>query len=270
MFLEPRFEKVICCSSCAQGSSKYMRFMIICVLVSGLRSDRYRLHQNTQKKVKKDKWIMSKQAMENYIDVLAPRILAVWDIDKEPEWCEGHIILQEDLSPTPHDKVQAWLTSAASGQQNRLSHGMLSEEEASSFNMFHVSEHENRVHKKFKTAPNSLQPRKQSHTSTNNLFEKIHSKKGTAASTSLILRDVENSTQNTFHLPYLQENDTFSQDIFVSPGQGTYDDLTHTKCTAHESQELSQDEEVIPNKKQTNMKKKDIKIHNKREFVTGF
>jgi len=244
--------------------------MIICVFVSGLRSDRYKLPQNTQKKVKKDKWMMSKQAMENYIDVLAPRILAVWDIDKEPEWCEGHIILQEDLSPTSHDKVQAWLTRAVSGKQNRLSHEMLCEEEASSFNMFHVSEHENRVFKKFKTAPNSLQPREQSHTPTNNLFEKIRSKKGTAASTSLILRDVESSTQNIFHLPDLQENDTFSQDIFVSPGQDTCDDLTHTKCTVHQSQELSQDEEVILNKKHRNMKKKDIKIHNKSAFVTGF
>jgi len=246
-----------------------MRLMIIYVPVSGLRSDRYRLHQNTEK-VKKGKWMMSKQAMENYIDVLAPRILAVWDIDEEPEWCEGQTTLQKDLSPTSHDKVQAWLTSAVSKEQNRLSHEMLCEEEASSFNMFHVSEHENRVYKKFKTALNSLQPRKHSHTPTNNLFEKIHSKKGTAASTPLILRHVESSTQNTFHIADLQENDIFSQDIFVSPGQDTRDDLTHTKCTVHQSQELSQDEEVILNKKHRNMKKKDIKIHKKSAFVTGF
>jgi len=245
-----------------------MRFMIIYVLVSGLRSDRYKLHQNTGKKVKKDKWMMSKQAMENYVDVLAPRILAVWDIDEEPEWCEGQTILQEDLSPTSHDKVQAWLTSAVSEDQNRLSHEMLCEE-ASRFNMFHVSEHKNRVYKKFKTKLNSLQPRKQSHT-PNNLFEKIHSKRGNAASTPLIQRDVGSSTQNTFHIPDLQENDTFSQDIFVSPGQDTCDDLTHTKCIVHQSQELSQDGELILNQKHRNMKKKDIKIHNKNAFVTGF
>jgi len=247
-----------------------MRFMIIYVLVSGLRSDRYKLHQNTKKKVKKDKWMMSKQAMENYVDVLAPRILAVWDVDGEPEWCEGQTILQEDLSPTSHDKVQAWLTSASNEQQNRLSHEMLCEEEASSFNMFQVSEHENRVYKKFKTEVNSLQPRKQSHTPTNNLFEKIHYKKGTAASTPLILRDVDSSTQNTFHIPDLQENDTFSQDIFVSPGQDTCDDLTHMQCTVHQSQELSQDGEMILNQKHGNMKKKDITFHNKNAFVTGF
>lgn len=239
------------------------------MLVSGLRSDRYKLHQNRGKKVKKDKW-MSKQAMENYVDVLAPRILAVWDIDEEPEWCEGQTILQEDLSVTSRDKVQAWLTNAVSEKQNRLSHEMLCEEEASSFNMFHVSEHKNRVYKTFKTKPNSLQPRKQSHTPTNNLFEKIHSKKGIAASTPLILRDVGSSTQNTFHIPDLQENDTFSQDIFVSPGQNTCDDLTHMKCTVHQSQELSQDGEMILNQKHRHMKKKYIKIHNKNAFVTGF
>lgn len=213
---------------------------------------------------------MSKQAMENYVDVLAPRILSVWDIDEEPEWCEGQTILQEELSPTSHDKVQAWLTSAVREEQNRLSHEMLREEEASSFNMFHVSEHENRVYKKFKTKLNSLQPRKQSHTPTNNLFENIHSKKGTAASTPLILRGVESSTQNTFHIPDLQENDTFSQDIFVSPGQDTCDDLTHKKHTVHQSQGLSQDGGTILNQKHRNMKKKDIKIHNKSAFVTGF
>lgn len=244
--------------------------MIIYVLISGLRSDQYKLHQNKRKKVKKGMWMMSKQAIGNYVDVLAPRILAVWDIDEEPEWCEGQTVLQEDLSPTSHDKVQAWLTSAASEEQNRLSQETLCEEEASSFNMFHVSEHENRVYKKFKTEPNSLQPRKQSHTPTHNLFEKIHSKKGIAASTPLILRDVKSSTQNNFHIPHLQENDTFSQDIFVSPGQDTCDDLTHTKCTVRQSQELSQDGEMILNQRQRNMKKKDIKIHNKNAFVTGF
>jgi hypothetical protein len=224
--------------------------MIIYVLVSGFRSDRYKLHQNTKKKVKKDKWMMSKQAMENYVDVLAPRILAVWDIDKEPEWCDRQTILQEDLSPTSHDKVQAWLTSAASEEQNRLSHEMLCEEEASSFNMFHVSEHENRVYKKFK---------------------KIHSKKGTAAaSTPLILRDVESPIQNTFHIPDLQENDTVSQDIFVSPGQDTCDDLTYMKCTVQQSEDLSQDGKMILNQKHRNMKKRDIKIHTKSAFVTGF
>lgn len=247
-----------------------MRFVIICVLVSGFRSDQYKLHKNTGKNIKKDKWMMSKQAMENYVDVLAPRILAVWDIDEEPEWCEGQTILEEDLSPTSHDKVQAWLTSAASEQQNRLSHEMLCDKEASSFNMSHASQHENRVYKKFKTEPKTLQPRKQCHTPTNNLFGKIHSRKGTAASTPLILRDVEGSTQNTFHIPDLQENDTFSQDIFMSLGQDTCDDLIHTKYTVHQSRELSQDEEVILNQKHRNVKKKDIKIRNKSAFVTGF
>jgi hypothetical protein len=248
-----------------------MRFMISYVVVSGLWSGPYKFRQNTEKKTEKDKWVMSKQEMESYVDIVAPRILAVWNIDEEPEWCEGQTILQEDLSPTSHDKVQAWLTSAVSEKHNRPSYERLCEEESSSFNMFHVSEHENRVNKKFKTTLNALQPRKQSHTPTYNLFEKIHSKKETAASTPLILRDVEGSTQNTFHIPDLQENDTFMQDIFVSQSQDTCDDLTHMTHTIHQSQELSQDEDcMILNQKHRNMKKKGIKFHNKSAFVTGF
>jgi hypothetical protein len=239
------------------------------VLVSGLTSSQYNLHQNTEK-VKKDKWMMSKQAMESYADVLAPRILAVWDIDKEPEWCKGQTILQENLSPTSHDKVQAWLTSATSEQQNRLSHERLCEEQPSSFNMFHVSEHKNRAYKKFKTALNSQQPRRQSHTPSNNFFERIHSKKETAASTPLILRDVDSSAQNTFHIPDLKENDTLSQDIFLSLGQDACDDLTHMTHSIHQIQELSHDEEMTLNPKRENMKKNYVKIHNKSEFVTGF
>jgi hypothetical protein len=42
------------------------------------------------------------------------------------------------------------------------------------------------------------------------------------------------------------------------------------KSTVHQSQELSQDGEMILNQKHRNMKKKDIKIHNKNAFVTGF
>jgi hypothetical protein len=239
--------------------------------VSGLWSGRYKLHQAREKKIKKDKWMMSKQAMESYVDVLAPRILAVWNIEEEPEWCEGQTILQEDLPPTSHDKVQAWLTRVENEKQNRPLHKRLGEEEASSFNMFHVSEHKNAAYKKFKTALNTPQPRKQSHTPTNNLFENIHSKKQTATSTPLILRVVEGSTQNASHIPDLQENDTFHQDIFVSQSQDTCDGVTHMTHTIHQSQELSQDEEcMILSQRNRNTKKKDIKIHNKNAYVTGF
>lgn len=213
--------------------------------------------------------MMSKQAMENNVDVLAPRILAVWNIEEEPEWCEQQTILQEDLSPTSHDKVQAWLTSVENEKQNRLSHERLCEEEASSFNKFHVSEHENGAYKKFKTVLNTPQPRKQSHTPTNNLFDNINSKKQTATSTPLILRDVEGSTPYTSHIPDLQENDTFYQDIFMS--QDTCGGLTHMTHTTHQSQELSQDEEgMILSQKNRNTKKKDTKVYNKNAFVTGF
>lgn len=238
--------------------------------VSGLCFGQYKLHQDKEKKIKKDKWMMSKQAMESYIDVLAPRILSVWNIEEEPEWCEGQAVFHGDVSPTSHDKVQAWLTSVENEKQNTPSDKKLCEEEASSFNMLHVSQYKTGAFKKFKTALNTPQLRKQSHISTDNLFENIHSKKVIATSTPLILRDVQASMQNAADKPGLKKNDTFSQDIFVTQSLDTYDGLTHMPHRIHQSPELSQDEDCTILSQKNRKTEKDIKIRNKNAFVTGF
>jgi hypothetical protein len=253
--------------------------------VSGLQSCEYRLRQNRERKIQGDnKWMMSKQVMESCVDVLAPRILGVWGIEEEPEWYEGQFVFQEDLSPTSHDKVQAWLTSVQNEQQNNVSHNGQSEERASSsFNALNVSsEQEVRGSKKSKVALTTPQSRKHSQIPIKDLHKTIphgsqniltHSKKKFATSTPLtsVLRHTEGPTQDTFQILDLQVNDTFSQDIFVSQNQNTYSGLTSTRCTIPQSQELSQDKEcMILSHTTSKMKNKDIKIHSRNAFVAGF
>ena len=57
-------------------------------------------------------WHLSKAQMESYVDLLAPRILEVWDIEDEPEWGRSkRKCLREQLFPEQVDKVEAWLSS---------------------------------------------------------------------------------------------------------------------------------------------------------------
>ncbi|PNF15884.1 hypothetical protein B7P43_G08000 [Cryptotermes secundus] len=244
-----------------------------------LHSCGYRLHKNTEKKIQKDKWMMSKQAMQSCIDILAPRILAVWDIEKEPEWYEGEIVFQKDLSPTSHDKVQAWLTSVQNGEQNTESHNRVSEEEPSVFNTLHLSEQDIRSMKS-EAGLTTLQSRKQSHTQRKDLYKMTHhgyqdmftpSKTKFSTSTPSVVRHVEGLTQDTFKTLDHQVNDLISQDISLSQPGVTHDILTSVRHTIKESRELSQHEEsMILSQGNSKINRKDIKIHSKNASVAGF
>lgn len=223
--------------------------------------------------------MMSKQAMESCIDILAPRILAVWDIEKEPEWYEGQIVFQKDLSLTSHDKVQAWLTSVQNEEQNTESHNGVSEEEPSVFNTLRLSEQDIRS-KKSEAALTTVQSTKQSHTQRKDLYKMTHhgfqdmftpSKTKFTTSTPSVVRHVEGLTQNTFKTLDHQVNDLISQDISLSQIGVTHDVLTSVRHTIKESRELSQHEEsVILSQGNSKIKRKDIKIHNKNASVAGF
>lgn len=223
--------------------------------------------------------MMSKQAMQSCIDILAPRILAIWDIEKEPEWYEGQIVFQKDLSPTSHDKVQAWLTSVQNEEQNTESHNRVSEEEPSVFNTLHLAEQDIRA-KKSEAGLITLQLRKQSHTQSKDLYKMTHhgyqdmftpSKTKFSTSTPAVVRHVEGLTQDTFKILDHQVNDLISQDISLSQIGVTHDILTSARHTIKESQELSQHEEsMILSQGNSKINRKDIKIHNKNASVAGF
>jgi hypothetical protein len=204
---------------------------------------------------------MSKQAMESCIDIMAHRILAVWDIEKEPEWYEGQIVFQKDHSLTSHDKVQAWLTSVQNEEQNNESHSGLSEEEPSVFNTLHFSEQDSRS-KKFKAALTTLESRKQSHTQRKDLQKMTHNG----------FQDmfIPSKTKFSTSTPSVVRHDLISQDISLSQ-TGVTHVLMSVRHTIKESQELSQHEEsMILSQGNSNMKKKAINIHNKNESVAGF
>jgi hypothetical protein len=222
---------------------------------------------------------MSKHAMESCTDILAPRILAVWDIDKEPEWYEGQVVLQKDVSPTSHDKVQAWLTNEQNEEQNNESCNELSEEKPSIFNTLHLSEQDIRS-KKSKDAMTTLQSRKQSltpgkdlHKMTNPGFHDVFTPSKTRfyTSTPSAARYVEGPTQDAFEIVDVQVNDLINEDISVSQMQDTHDGLTSVRHTIKESQELSQYEgSMVFTQGNSKINKKDIKIHNKNASVAGF
>jgi hypothetical protein len=252
--------------------------------VAGLQSCEYKLHQDKEGKIQGDnKWMMSKQVMENCVDVLAPRILGVWGIEEEPEWYEGQFAFQEDFSPTSHDKVQAWLTGVQNEQISVLHNGICGEQASPSFNVLNVSlEQEVRGATKSKVAVNTPQSKHPEipvkdlnktipHGSQNVL---THSRKKFATSTPLnsVLRNTESPTGDTLQIQDLQVNDTFSQAISVPQNQNTYSDLISVRRTIQQSQELSQDEKhTILSHTTSKTKKKDIKICNSRNaFVAGF
>jgi hypothetical protein len=252
------------------------------VHVSGLQSCEFKLYQNRKRKIQgDDKWKMSKQAMESCVDVLAPRILAVWDIEKEPEWYEGQFVFQEDLSSTSHDKVQAWLTSSVQDEkQNSVPHSGLSKEQASSFNALNVSSKQEDIGRKSsKASLNTPQTRKHTpkqdlhktpHDGLQNVSTHYREKFATSTPLNSVLRHNEGPTQDTLQVLDPQMDDTASQDMFVSQDQNTYA-LTSTRCTIQESPESSQDEEcMILSQTTSKMKKKDTKIHSKNAFVAGF
>jgi hypothetical protein len=221
---------------------------------------------------------MSKQTMESCVDILAPRILAVWDIEKESEWYGGETAFQEDLSPSLHDKVQAWLTSVQNGEQNNVLHSELSEQEASSFNILNVSsEQASRQAKKSKAALNIPQSIKQSQTPRKDLPYELqniltHSKIKFATSTPLssLLKHVEGPTQDTFQILDIQANDTASQNISISQNQDIHDSVMCMRQTIQQSQGLSQDEECVILSQKNSKMKTDIKIRNNNAFIAGF
>lgn len=217
---------------------------------------------------------MSKHEMESCIDVLAPRVLAVWDIEKEPEWFEGQITFQKDVSPTSHDKVQAWLTNVQNEKQNNESHSGLSEEEPSVFSTLHLSGQDARSKKsKYALTTQPLTPRKDLYKMTNHGFQDVFTPSKTKFSTSTpsVARNVEGHTQDTFKILDIQVNDPISQDTSVSQTQVTHDGLTSVRHTMKESQELLQYEDsMVLTQRSSKIKEKDIKIHKKNAFVAGF
>jgi hypothetical protein len=240
------------------------------LFVSGLRFCGYKLQKDREQKIQADKWMMSKHEMESYIDVLAPRILAVWDIEKEPEWCEGRITFQKDVSPTSHDKVQEWLTNV----QNKEKHSGLSEEEPSVLSTLHLSEQDTRSKKsKYSMTTQSVTPRKDLYKMTNCGFQDVFtpSKTNFFTSTPSVARNIEGPTQDTFKILDFKVNDPIIQDTSVSQTQATRDGLTSVRCTVKESPELLQYEDsMVLTQRSSNIKKKDIKIHKNNAFVAGF
>jgi hypothetical protein len=249
------------------------------LFVSGLRFCGYKLRKDREKKIQTDRWMMSKHEMESCIDVLAPRILAVWDIAKEPEWYDGQIVFQKEVSPTSHDKVQAWLTNVQKEKPNSESHNGLSEEEPSVFSTLHLSEQDIRS-KKSKCVLTTLQsrkqpltPRKDLYKMTNHGFQDVFTPSKTKFSTSTpsVARHIESPAQDTFKILDLHGNYLINQDTSVSQIQITHDGLTSVRHTMKESQELLQYEDsIVLTQSSSKIKKQDVKIHKKNAFVAGF
>lgn len=90
-----------------------------------IKSSRNRLPENKVQYIQP--WELSKSQLESYVDLLAPRILEVWEIEDVPEWGEsGRNSFRAQLFPEQVDRVEAWLTSIPESrygkQERRTSH----------------------------------------------------------------------------------------------------------------------------------------------------
>ncbi|XP_069700634.1 uncharacterized protein TAF1C-like isoform X2 [Periplaneta americana] len=94
----------------------------------GLLSRKKEIYQiPIKKRSKRDKWMISKKKLHQFVDVLAPRILTIWNIEDEPEWnYDTDSSFDEDDAPTSYDKVKEWLKSS---QKDDTPHNLALESE---------------------------------------------------------------------------------------------------------------------------------------------